>query len=170
MARSAVIVREATDADLKPLEAFCRKAWDQLGTTYVADFGVARLAKMAEGGRRYFVLFDNAALVAALSGRAMKTDHGSGYEIGLFVADPKRSDRLALLDALSLYALKVAVSEGVEVIHTRRDKRMSGPVYGRDRAGMDAEHESTGHLFQVGEPKAMIAAILKRNPEWAQSL
>jgi hypothetical protein len=163
MAGGAVIVREATDADLRPLHDLAVKVWAQLGIPYETSLDRFRALKRHS---RILVLWHEDKLLASLIAHPIETDRGPGFEIKAFVVDQDQPDRLKLLDALSLYAMNIGLSEGRGIVVSRRDRRIRGIVYGRDQLGMDATQGDDAYIHQVGHAKDMMARILERHPEW----
>jgi hypothetical protein len=169
-----VILREATDDDLRPLMALCRKVWTQLGVPF--DTSLDRFRSLQAHGFRIAVLYHSppasggaADLTAALAAHPLETDRGPGFEIKSFVVDQDRADNVELLDALSLYSCNIALSEGRHVILSRRDKRIPGTVYGRDLLDMETQDHDTC-ILQIGDAQAIIERIFQRRPEWRTSL
>ena len=158
-----MILREATDADLRPLLALCKKVWTQLNIPH--DTSVDRFRGLQRQRFRIVVLWDADAMVAALIAHPLETDRGPAYEIKAFVADPDHPDRLRLIDALSLYALNIAMSEGRRIVVSSRIKGLAATFYGRDLLGM-AMTDRGFDLHQVGHAPDMMRRILGRHPEW----
>jgi hypothetical protein len=104
-------------------------------------------------------------MLAALCALALETDRGPGYEIITFVVDQDRPDKIKLLDAISIYACNIAMSEGRPVVVSRRDKRIQAAVYGRDTLKMETREEPW-EITQLGGAQAIIKNILDRRPEW----
>lgn len=158
-----MILREATGADFRPLVILCKKVWTQLVVPFEVDF--KRLHRLRKQGFRFIVLWQDGELLAALGAHHAETDRGSAFIVSPFIVDLARPDRLKLLDALSLYAMNIGLSEGRSVVVSMSDKRVPGGVYGRDFLGMDAQ-DWGAHIYQIGHGSDMMKRILKRNPKW----
>lgn len=165
MAGGAVIVREATDADLRPMLALCEKEWKHLGARHTIN--ITRLRHLYHT-MRIMVLYDGKDLVATLMGRSLETDRGPGYSIGVLVVDHDRTDRIALVDAVAMYGCNIAMSEGRRIVASQWKPPtfcLSNVRYGRDvlRFQINDEFDT---IRQTGDAKAVIANILSRHPEW----
>lgn len=167
MGGSALIIREARKDDVKPLVAFCNKVWTQLGMPWEATLD--RVLRMQEQEFRTIVLYDGKGMVAALTAHPIETDRGPGYEVPMFAVDQERPDRLKLLDAISMYACNVAMSEGRRVVSSPSLKAVPGPAYGKEFVGMESEDMGDSYR-QTGDARDIIKAILARRPEWRTSL
>ncbi len=163
-ASSGMILREATDDDLPPLHDLARKVWTQLDIPF--DTSLERFRALQRGRFRIIVLWDGKAMPAALIAHPIETDRGPGMEIATFVVDQERPDKLNLLDALSLYAMNIAASEGRYIVVSIRPRRTKGTVYGRDRLGMETLPTHSDQVHQIGHSAGMMAHILARRPEW----
>ena len=169
MAGRAVIIREAEHADLEPLAALTRKVLAQQNVLADYDPTEARFAAAKEQGFRLVVLFDERGLLAALVASPLQTDRGLAFEIKLFAIDRSRAERLDLADALALWAMNVAQSEGYRVVVSRRRKDVAGTVYGRDVLDMET-YDGGGEWVMWGTMTELIKSIYERHPEWARSL
>ena len=158
-----MILREATEADLRALHDLAVKVWRQLDIPF--DTSLARFRDLRRSAR-IVVLYDADAMLAALVASSIATDRGPGFEIKTFVVDQTLKDKTTLLDALSLYALNVAVSEGRHAVISRRPRRIHGTVYGRDKLGMDGTQDDDAYIHQVGNASDMMKRILDRHSEW----
>ncbi len=164
MGGGAVIVREATDADLEPLLALCKREWTRLGTPYTID--IDRLRRFQEQRFRIMVLYDGKEMVAAIMAHPRETDRGPGHTVDILVVLHKRPDRMALMDAISMYACNIAVSESRRVVFSVWRKTTPGVRYGRDLLDFDTD-DQLGDVQQTGDAQAVIANILSRHPEWS---
>ena len=159
-----MILREATATDLPPLHALATKVWTQLAIPF--DTNVDRFRRLRGTGFRIIVLYDADQLVVALIASPLETDRGPGFEINAFVVDQDLQDKTTLLDALSLYAMNIALSEGRAAVVSRRPRSIAGAVYGRDKLGMDTTLSHANTIHQIGHAPDMMARILARHPEW----
>ena len=159
-----MILREATRDDLQPLLALCKKAWTRLGIPF--DTNIDRLRQLREQRFRIIVLYDADAILAALIAYPIATDRGPGFEIKAFLVDQDLHDKTTLLDALSLYAMNIALAEGRAVVLSRRPRRTRGTVYGRDKLGMDTALSDANTIHQIGHAPDMMQHILDRHPQW----
>lgn len=159
-----MILREATTDDLRPLHDLAVKVWRQLEIPF--DTSLDRFRHLKDGGFRIIVLWHEGEMAAALMAYPLETDRGPAYEIKAFVVDQTLKDKTTLLDALSLFALNIAVSEGRHVVVSRRPRRIAGAVYGRDKLGMDASMGDDAYIHQAGHAPDMMRRILDRHPEW----
>lgn len=159
-----MILREATTDDLWPLMALCKKAWTHLGIPFDTD--LPRFKKWAAKVRTV-VLYDDTGLTAALAARHAETDRGPGFEVVLFVVDPDASDKIKLLDAVSLYACNLALADQRPIIISRWRKTTPGVRYGRDLVSMDARDDGADRVQQIGHAQTIAQRILARRPEWA---
>ncbi|KKN47447.1 hypothetical protein LCGC14_0662870 [marine sediment metagenome] len=164
MAGRAVIFRETTDADLKPLYDLCRKVWTQLGIPF--DTSIDRFRDLKDTGFRIVVLYVGTDLQAALIAYPLETVQGKGYEIKTFVVNQDLQDKTRLLDALSLYAMNIGVSEGRRVVVSHHIKGVKGASYTRDMLGMDTSQGNDAYIYQIGHAPDMMRHILDRRPEW----
>ncbi len=164
MAMRSLTLREATDADLRPFHALAIKVWSQLGVAFDPDF--ARFRRIRDGRHRIVVLWQDDQLVAALVAIPIATDRGPGFEIKAFVVDQDLQDKTTLLDALSLYAMNIALAEGRTIVVSHRPRRIAGTVYGRDKLGMDTTRGDDAYIHQIGYAPDMMARIFQRHPEW----
>ncbi len=164
-----MILRDATSDDFRPLLALCRKAWTHLGLAFDTD--AARLRRWATG-RRLVILTDTDdltqadAILAALAAAPIETDRGPGYAVDLFVVDPENSDKVTLLDAISLYACNLALADRRPIITSRWHTTTPGIRYGRDLAGMDAAPDGADRMIQVQDAAVIAERIIERRPEW----
>ncbi len=156
-----MILREATPDDLRPLLRLAKKAWTRLGVPFDTD--IDRFRKWADQVR-IVVLYDAGRLAAALGGRPFDTEHGPGFEVVLFVVDPDAADKIKLLDAVSLYARNIAVSEGRYAVLSR-SYNLTPTLYGRDTLRMDAV-DARSRVEQTGDARTLAHRILERRPEW----
>ena len=158
-----MILREATAADLPPLLALCKKVWTQLSVPY--DTSLDRFRRLLSQRFRIVVLYDGEKMLATLIAHPLETDHGPAFEIHAFVVDQTLKDKTRLLDALSLYALNIAMTEGRRIVLSHRPKAITGPTYGPDKLGMTTHDDGT-HIHQAGHAPDMMHRILDRHPEW----
>ena len=168
-----VILREATDDDLRPLHALYIQAWAAKGDTYDLDFDHFRHANAS--GSRTVVLLDGPDLLATLTATKVATDRGVAFVVTTHMARPDRPDAVNLLDHVSIYALNIGISEGCVIVITRV-KPSATTHYGPD-IGMTTETRGTNvktgepaELYRTGDAKRMLEVLIKRNPEWELSL
>jgi hypothetical protein len=158
-----VIIREATDADIRPLHDLAVKAWTQLAIPF--DTNIDRLRRLQQQRFRIIVLYDGSEIVAALTAHPLETDRGPGYTVAMFVVDQERPDRMTLLDAIAMYACNIAMSEGRRIVVSEWSKATPGVRYGRDILAFQTQ-DMFDHVRQTGDAQAVIANILRRHPEW----
>lgn len=163
MVGGAVILREATEADLRPLHDLAVKAWRQLKIP--VDTNIDRFRRLRDTGYRIIVLYDAGQLLAALIAHPLETDRGPGYTVAMLVVDHERPDRMTLLDAISMYACNIALSEGRTVVVSEWSKTTPGVRYGRDILSFDTE-DAFERVRQTGDAQAVVANILGRHPQW----
>ena len=166
-----MILREATPEDLRPLAAFIKRRFDELG--YAAVTTEAHIKSWTSTGLRVVVLWDKGSIAAVLGAHPIETDEGKGSEITLLLTSDDHPDRLKALDAICLYACNLGASERRHFVVSRDDLRHSGMFYGRDQVGMTAQEQGrdtiTGkpaELYNTGDVRTIAAAILRRRPEW----
>lgn len=159
-----MIVREATEKDLKPLTALCKKVWTHLAISF--DTSIDRFRHLLSQRFRIVVLYDGKKMIAAIIAHPLETDRGAAYQIHGFIIDQTLRGKTALLDALSLYALNIAMSEGRSIVVSHRPKAIAGSLYGPDKLGMEAQ-EDDDHVHQFGHAPDMMARIFDRHPEWS---
>ena len=170
-----MILREAkaTD-DLLPLLNLAKASWSAGGFPYReqmdGDARGERFRAMVRSRSRIILLYEGERLLAALGAHPLETDRGQGYEVTVFVVDPTLSadKRLELLDAASLQACNIALSEGRRVVMSRPFNAEGRTLYGSDKVGMTYGAGYDGQ--QWGDALTINAAILERHPEWARSL
>lgn len=165
---ATVVVRRATAADLAPMAALCNKVWAQRGLAWSTTLPYLQTLATHEDVRAH-VLYQRDVMQAAIVLFPVRTDAGLAFQVHIIVVDQGNPDRVMLLDAICLYALNLGVSLGCRRVIARHDKRDTGNVYGRDFVDMDATDEPD-NVYELGDPQVMIAAILRRHPEWATSL
>ena len=159
-----MILREATDKDLPQLATFCDKVWKQLGIE--ATLPLSRFQDRKADRVRFFVLFEDDEMQAALGGSPFRSVDGDGYNIWLFTVNQKHRDRMKMLDAVVLYCCHIAISEGnTRIVSVRRPGQAGTLLYG-DTVGMSSEPKPGDHIDRIGDAKAMMKAILDRRPEW----
>jgi hypothetical protein len=163
-----MILREALSTDLPPLTQLAERAWSALSIPYDPSAVLPRLSTLPPSFRT-IVLYDGPALSAALVAQPSETPYGPGFEILAFLVEQNHPRRLDLLDALSLYALTLALSERRPGVISCRLRSVPGPVYGRDWLAMPTL-EDPATILQIGNAPDMIAAIIARHPQWAPSL
>jgi hypothetical protein len=134
-AETAMILREATRADLRPAAECCQAVWTKINNLQAAEGAVERFETLQAKGIRLFVLWHEGKVEAVVGGPRMKSARGPGYKVTILVVNLEHPDRLTLLDAIVLYCMNVLMSEGYHVIHTIRPKSEIGPFYGRDFLG-----------------------------------
>src|SRR3989337_1202939 len=162
MAGGAVILREVTAADYKALTTLANKVFSQDNLLVMVPKD--RFLKLKTQGFRIVCLFDP-NLVAALVACPLKTDKGAGFEIVFFLVDKTRPDTIDLADALTLWSLNVAQSEGYLIVVTRVNKSIAGTIYARDVLNMETTDDGSEWVM-VDTMKTMASNILKRHPEW----
>lgn len=161
-----MILREATDDDLRPFLDLCVKSWSHVGL----DFDTEHIHRQLRSkGLRVMVAYDGPDLVAGLAALPMETLDGLGYLITMFAVDHEHRDALMLQDAVSLYACNIAMSEGRRVVCSQWLKSTLRTRYGRDVLGMAQEDRGTS-VEQTDDAQAIIENIFTRRPEWQISL
>jgi hypothetical protein len=166
-ASPAIILREATGDDLLPLARLCHLAWTAGGITYDTTDVRDRFDRLRVQGTRIIVLYDGNAMLAALTAYPIDTPQGPGHAVDTFVVHPDAPDKLLLLDALTLYACNIAMSERRPIVTSRRPKTAT-TTYGITQVGMDAQDKG-GETLQTGAADVIIARILERRPQWRLS-
>lgn len=178
-----MIVREAVPDDYEAAAQVLRAAYVNIGLAPPAESTVFDRISVLQSKRvRMWVVYDG-VLAGALGAVLGSFDGNPGYDVVLWGADPDHPDPIKAADALAMHCASVVSAEGAKTVTVFRG--FAKPVtsldplwlYARDALGMVVtdigripETGDVGGYWLKGWPATMIANILKRRPEWRQSL
>lgn len=173
-----MIVREATDTDLKPAARFMHERLSALGVSNVTPTP-NRIRSLQSRGYRLLLAFDpdwrSKDIAAFLAVRPCETHLGGGYTVLEWAAHADYPDAFLALDAVCLFGVNIAVSEGRHYI------KGDGPLFHTFAYGASVGMETTvegrdgatkepSYWRNTGDARDIMVAILKRRPQWRISL